>query len=170
MTAPPRTEQRFRASAPLPRRSPAASFAERELDPPLERGAPPTLARRGTSALHAELSRLRQRVPGVRGCVLATMDGLLVDGDMSRGGEPHDLAVLAASAFGVGRQCGLGLRQGAFREATIRSDAGYFTVYAVTENALLAVLTDDGADIGWLHEEARPVAERIAELLSGSVP
>jgi predicted regulator of Ras-like GTPase activity (Roadblock/LC7/MglB family) len=97
--------------------------------------------------------------------VLATVDGLLVGQDLAWGCEPHDMAVLAASVFGVGRQCGLGLRQGSFRETSVRSDLGSFTVYTVTDAALLAVLTDDGLDVGWVHREARPVAQRIAALL-----
>lgn len=161
------TERSYQGSSSLPRRSPVASFvADPELDPPEGPSIPPGLARAAGPALHAQLTALRQHVPGVLGCVLATMDGLLVDADMTRDGEPHDLAVLAASAFGVGRQCGLGLRQGAFREATFRSETGHFIVYAVTNNALLAVLTDDRLDIGWLHREAWPLAGRIAALLS----
>ncbi len=119
------------------------------------------------AALESELAALRQRVPGIRGCVLATVDGLLVGQDLGWGCEPHDLAVLAASVFGVGRQCGLGLRQGSFQETTVRSQLGCFTVYAVTDAALLAVLSDDGLDIGHLHREARPFVDRIAAALPG---
>ncbi|WP_232534037.1 roadblock/LC7 domain-containing protein [Plantactinospora sp. KBS50] len=159
-----RTEASHRGTAPLPRRAPAASFADGEQGSPPAQTAP-RLVQAAGAALQHELSALRQRVPGIRGCVLATVDGLLVGQDLAWGCEPHDMAVLAASVFGVGRQCGLGLRQGAFRETSVRSDLGCFTVYAVTDAALLAVLSDDGLDLGWLHREARPVAGRIAELL-----
>lgn len=152
-------------SGSLPRRAPAASFVEGELGSlpgniPRSRG----LAAAGP-AMHNELAALRQRVHGVRGCVLATLDGLLLGQDVAWGAEPHDLAVLAASVFGVGRQCGLGLRQGAFQESTVRSQHGYFTVCAVGDNALLAVLGDEGLDLNWLHRDARLTAERIADLL-----
>ena len=65
----------------------------------------------------------------------------------------------------VGRQCGLSLGQGVFRDSTVRSTSGYFAVYAIGERALLAVLGDDGLNVARLHIEARPVTERLARLL-----
>jgi hypothetical protein len=38
-------------------------------------------------------------------------------------------------------------------------------VYAVGERALVAVLGDDGLNVARLHLEARPVTDRIADLL-----
>jgi hypothetical protein len=117
-------------------------------------------------AVRGELAALLQRVPGVRGSVVAGVDGLLITHDLPAGAEPHDMAALAATTYGLGRQCGYALRQGPFRDTTIRSLRGYFTVYAVGERALLAVLGDDGLNVARLHLEARPVTERIAGLLS----
>ncbi len=117
------------------------------------------------SAVNAELTALRTRVPGVRGALIAGIDGLLVVQDLTDRSEPHDLAALAATIFGLSRQCGQALRHGPFRESTIHSQSGYFTVYAVHETALLAVLGDDGLNVARLHLEARPVIERLADLL-----
>ena len=116
-------------------------------------------------AVRGEMAALQQRVPGVRGCVVAGVDGLVVTYDLPSDAEPHDLAALAATTYGLGRQCGAALRQGPFRETTIRSALGYFTVYAVNERALLAVLGDAGLNVARLHLEAGPVASRIASLL-----
>ncbi|MEE6257869.1 roadblock/LC7 domain-containing protein [Plantactinospora sonchi] len=159
---------------PLPRRSPGArldSGGEENL--PEETFAPPPPAPLvhsggtlpGRSAVHVELGALRERVPGVRGTVLAGVDGRLIGHDLNTGPEPLDLAALAATTFGLGRQCGLTLRQGRIRELTVHSDQGYFTVYGVSDDVLLAVLGDDRLNVSWLHLEAGPVAERIADLL-----
>jgi uncharacterized protein len=112
----------------------------------------------------AELARLRELVSGVQGCVIAGVDGLLVLHDLGNGPEPHDLAALAATTFGVGRQCGLALRHGPFRESTLRSTNGYFTVYAISDTALLAVLGDERLNVARLHLEARLVTAKLAQL------
>jgi predicted regulator of Ras-like GTPase activity (Roadblock/LC7/MglB family) len=120
-----------------------------------------------TDVILKELAGLRQRVTGVVGTVLAGVDGLLMMYDTGAGPEPHDLAALAAAAVGVGRQTGLALRHGSFSETTIHSHRGYFTVYAVGDTALLAIVGDQGMNVARLHLEARVVAPRVAALLAG---
>ncbi|MFY1668678.1 roadblock/LC7 domain-containing protein [Plantactinospora sp. WMMB334] len=167
------------SDTPLPRRHPGARLdsggeeilPEEALDRSGPAGRPPDRAGTGQpggtgqSALHAELSALRDRVPGVRGAVLARIDGKLLGHDLTAGPEPLDLAALAATTFGLGRQCGMTLQQGPLRELTVHSHQGYFTVYGVSDDILLAVLGDDRLNVSWLHLEAAPVAERLADLL-----
>jgi uncharacterized protein len=117
------------------------------------------------TAAYAEMESLRQTVSGVVGSVIAGVDGLLIIHDLGSGPEPHDLAALAAATSGLGRQTGLALRQGAFRESTIRSHKGYFSVYTIGEAALLAVLGNEGLNIARLHIEARAVTSRLGPLL-----
>jgi predicted regulator of Ras-like GTPase activity (Roadblock/LC7/MglB family) len=121
--------------------------------------------RDGANAILNELAELRNTVTGVQGCVIAGVDGLLIMYDTGGGPEPHDLAALAAAAVGVARQTGLSLRQGGFSSSTIHSHRGYFTVYAVGDTALLAVVGDQGMNVARLHLEARTLAPRIAALL-----
>jgi predicted regulator of Ras-like GTPase activity (Roadblock/LC7/MglB family) len=116
-------------------------------------------------AVRGELAALRHQVPGVTGCVVAGVDGLLILHDTLAGAEPHDIAALAAGAHGISRTCGMALRQGAFSEVTIRNQGGYLAIYAVGELALLAVIGDSGLNIARLHLEARPVTARVAALL-----
>ena len=116
-------------------------------------------------AVRAELASLRHQVTGVRGCVIAGVDGLLILHDTVAGPEPHDIAALAAGAHGISRTCGAALQQGGFQEVTIRNQGGYLSVYAVGELALLAVIGDSGLNIARLHLEARPVTARLAGLL-----
>jgi predicted regulator of Ras-like GTPase activity (Roadblock/LC7/MglB family) len=117
------------------------------------------------AAARLQLADLRLRVPGVRGSILAGVDGLLITHDLPGVVEPHDLAALSATTFGLGRQSALVLGQSPFRDATLRSEGGYFTVYAVNDRTLMAVLGDSGLNVARLHIEARPTAGRLAELL-----
>jgi predicted regulator of Ras-like GTPase activity (Roadblock/LC7/MglB family) len=115
--------------------------------------------------VRAAMADLRLRVPGVRGSVMAGVDGLLVTYDLGPEAEPHDLAALAATTFGLGRQVSLVLGQSPFRDATMRNEGGYFTVYAVNGNTLLAVLGSDGLNVARLHLEARPTCQHLATLI-----
>ncbi|MFI5907615.1 roadblock/LC7 domain-containing protein [Dactylosporangium sp. NPDC051541] len=117
------------------------------------------------AAVRSELADLRLRVPGVRGAAVGGVDGLLITHDLPPGLQPADLAALAATTFGLGRQTAMVLGQSPFRDATLRSEGGYFTVYAVDANTLLSVLGDDGINVARLHLEARPAVARLAALL-----
>jgi predicted regulator of Ras-like GTPase activity (Roadblock/LC7/MglB family) len=116
-------------------------------------------------AARGELAALRQAVTGVQGCVIAGVDGLLILHDTMSGGEPHDIAALAAGAHGISRTCGGALHQGGFHECTIRNQKGYLAIYAVGELALLAVVGDDGLNIARLHLEARQLTARLGGML-----
>ncbi|GAA2885703.1 dynein regulation protein LC7 [Actinoplanes cyaneus] len=112
-----------------------------------------------------ELARLRVQVPGVLGCVVAGVDGLLMLYDTTTGTEPHDVAALAAGAHGISRTTGGVLSQGGFSDVTIHNQNGYLSVYAIGELALLVVIGDGQLNIARLHLEARPVTNRLAEML-----
>lgn len=114
---------------------------------------------------YAQLTSLKHEVTGVIGSVIAGVDGLLLLHDLTDGTEPHDLAALAAATFGLGRQTGLALRQGPFRDSTVRSHRGYFSVYVINDKALLAVLGADGLNVARLHIEARETASRLVTML-----
>jgi predicted regulator of Ras-like GTPase activity (Roadblock/LC7/MglB family) len=119
-----------------------------------------------TSAILEELTGLRERVTGVQGCVIAGVDGLLLMYDTAGGQEPHDLAALAAAAVGVGRQSGIAGLHGNILASSLHSPRGYFTVYAIADTALLAVVGDQGMNVARLHLEARVLTPRLAKLLS----
>jgi predicted regulator of Ras-like GTPase activity (Roadblock/LC7/MglB family) len=113
----------------------------------------------------AELASLRMQVPGVLGCVVAGVDGLLMLYDTTTGTEPHDVAALAAGAHGISRTTGAVLGQGGFSDVTIHNQNGYLSVYAIGELALLVVIGNGQLNIARLHLEARPVTNRLAEKL-----
>ncbi|MEU8260558.1 roadblock/LC7 domain-containing protein [Micromonospora sp. NPDC048999] len=147
----------------LPRRT-----AQRpDLPPPTK--LPPSLAGNPSlpyAAIGTELAELRLQIPGVRGSVLGGVDGLRIAHDVPDELNPDDLAAMAATTFGLGRQVSLRLGQGEFCQSTVRNQAGYFAVYAVGAEALLAVVGTDAINVARLHLHAPPVAERLAHLLA----
>ncbi|WP_433388964.1 roadblock/LC7 domain-containing protein [Micromonospora sp. KLBMP9576] len=155
------------SGTPLPRRTARGMDT---LPPP--RRLPPSLA--GSTSLPypmigRELAELRLQIPGVHGCVLGGVDGLLITHNLQTDVDPHDLAALAATTYGLGRQVGLRLGQGDFRQSTVRNTDGYLSVYAVSAQALLAVVGADSVNVARLHLHAPAVAERLAALLEESV-
>ncbi|KAB1161822.1 roadblock/LC7 domain-containing protein [Micromonospora sp. DT46] len=147
---------------PLPRRTARTGT----LPPP--RSLPPSLAGNTSlpyPAIGHELSELRLQIPGVHGCVLGGVDGLLITHNLQTDVDPNDLAALAATTYGLGRQVGLRLGQGDFQQSTVRNAGGYLSVYAVSSQALLAVVGEDSINVARLHLHAPPVAKRLAGLL-----
>ncbi|MEU7615915.1 roadblock/LC7 domain-containing protein [Micromonospora rifamycinica] len=148
----------------LPRRSAGRTGAK------AARSYPPSLAGEPSlpyPAIGRELAELRHGIPGVHGCVLGGVDGLLITHNLQTEVDPNDLAALAATTFGLGRQVGLRLGQGEFRQSTVRNDGGYLSVYAVSPQALLAVVGEDTINVARLHLTAPAVAGRLAGLLAG---
>ncbi|WP_229403528.1 roadblock/LC7 domain-containing protein [Micromonospora okii] len=148
----------------LPRR---AARQPDELPPP--RSFPPSLAGDPSlpyAAIRQELADLRLQIPGLLGCVLGGVDGLLITHNLQTDVDPDDLAALAATTYGLGRQVGLRLGQGGFQQSTVRNEDGYLSVYAVSARALLAVVGQDSINVARLHLHAPPVAQRLAVLLS----
>ncbi|MFG1919983.1 roadblock/LC7 domain-containing protein [Micromonospora sp. NPDC048898] len=152
----------------LPRRTPRGADT---LEPP--RPLPPSLAGNPAlpyPAIGQELAELRVQIPGVDGCVLGGVDGLLITHNIQTDADPHDLAALAATTYGLGRQIGFRLGQGDFQQSTIRNAGGYLSVYAVSGHALLAVIGQDSINVARLHLRAPATTERLADLLDGVTP
>ncbi|MCI4061953.1 roadblock/LC7 domain-containing protein [Micromonospora sp. R77] len=152
----------------LPHRVPRAAGT---LPPP--RRLPPSLAGHPAlpyPAIAQQLAELRLQIPGVDGCVLGGVDGLLITHNMQTDVDPNELAALAATTYGLGRQVGSRLGQGGFQQSTIRNADGYLSVYAVSRQALLAVVGQDSINVARLHLHAPAITERLADLLEGVTP
>jgi Uncharacterized distant relative of homeotic protein bithoraxoid len=109
----------------------------------------------GPMSLDKQLTLLRERVTGVRGVVVAATDGLLVAHEGAIGHDPHDLAALAAAAYGIARQSGQILNQGDHQHTAIHNANGHYVVYTVGEQALLAVVAESGLNIAQLNLQVR---------------
>lgn len=123
----------------------------------------------GTHEVTAEIRALRDRLPHVTGVLVATVDGLLVTHEVA-GVQAETLAAMSAAQLGLGQQLARAACQGGFLEAVTRTADGYLAVYAAGANALLTVVGAAELNIGRLHHETRPVAERVGELLAVAEP
>lgn len=108
-----------------------------------------------------ELRLIRQNVPGVRGSITATSDGLLVASDI-HGLEPTQIAALVAAMHAVAVRASLSTQCGQLKEVLTRGSDGYLAVYAAGDAAVVAVLGTSELNVAMLHFQARRTIERIA--------
>ncbi len=113
-----------------------------------------------------ELRLIRQNVPGVRGSITATRDGLLLAHDM-HGLEPTQIAALVAATHAVAVRASLSTECGQLKEVITRGTDGYLAVYAAGAAAIVAVLGTSELNVAMLNFKARTMIERIAEQSAG---
>jgi len=81
-----------------------------------------------TDRIGEELQLIRQRVPGVRGSVAATADGILIADDV-HDLEPTQIAALVAAMHAVAVRVTLSTDSGQLRDVITRASDGYLAVY-----------------------------------------
>ncbi|MFI5714662.1 roadblock/LC7 domain-containing protein [Nocardia sp. NPDC051750] len=118
-------------------------------------------------AVQAELTGLRDRVPGLIGALVASSDGLLVTHDLPGHIEPTGMAALAAAQLSLSDRLAGVAHGGGFQEVVVDGTRGHVVIYAAGW-ASLTVLAEPDVNIGRLHLESRPVARNIAEHLAGA--
>lgn len=109
-----------------------------------------------------EMRSIRQNVPGVRGSITATSDGLLVAHDV-HGLEPTQIAALVAATHAVAVRASLSTACGQLKEVITRGSEGYLAVYAAGSAAIVAVLGTTELNVAMLNFQARAMTKRVAE-------
>jgi predicted regulator of Ras-like GTPase activity (Roadblock/LC7/MglB family) len=113
-----------------------------------------------------ELAMLRANVPGVRGGITATSDGLLLAHDAD-GLEPAQVAALVAATHAVAVRASLSTGCGQLREVITRGSDGYLAVYAAGDAAIVAVMGTSDLNVAMLNFRARKMIERVAAHAAG---
>lgn len=114
--------------------------------------------------IQGPLEELSLATRGIRGCLLATADGVAVI-NRNLADESESLAALSASALGIGRKvsdvggCGL------LEELCFKGAAGWVSVVAVGNRAVLSTVAFEGCSIGMVMYYTRKYADEILEIL-----
>ena len=118
-----------------------------------------------TDQIGAELKLIREQVPGVRGSVAATSDGILIAHDV-HDLEPTQIAALVAAMHAVAVRAALSTESGQLRDVITRASDGYLAVYAVGSAAIVAVLGTTELNVAILSYQSRSIIDRVAGHLS----
>ena len=114
--------------------------------------------------IEVPLEELASSSRGIRGCLLATVDGVAIaEKNCSQHAEP--LAALAASALGIGRKVTDVGDCGTLEEVCFKGYEGWVSVCAVGSKAVLAITAHEGASIGMVMYHARKCVDAVLELI-----
>jgi hypothetical protein len=112
-----------------------------------------------------ELELIREHVPGVRGSVAATSDGILIAHDV-HDLEPTQIAALVAAMHAVAVRVTLSTESGQLRDVITRASDGYLAVYAAGGAAIVAVLGTTELNVAILNYQTPAIIDRVAGHLS----
>ena len=116
-----------------------------------------------TDRISEELKLIKENVPGVRGSIAATSDGLLIAHDI-HDMEPTQIAALVAALHAVAVRATLSTDSGQFKDVTIRATDGYLAVFAAGRAAIVAVLGTTSLNVAILNYQTPAIIERVAEV------
>ena len=119
-----------------------------------------------TDPIAEELRLIRMNVPGIRGSITATSDGLLLAHDV-HDLEPTQIAALVAATHAVAVRASLSTQCGQLKEVITRGSDGYLAVYEAGSAAIVAILGTSDLNVAMLNFQARRMIERIAEHSAG---
>jgi predicted regulator of Ras-like GTPase activity (Roadblock/LC7/MglB family) len=130
----------------------------------------PTLRRldmRQSGQLNWLLDDLVARVPYVTKAVILSRDGLAVGSSESMTREDSEYLCAAAAGFqslarGTSQQFGAG----AVRQTVIEMESAFLFVIAAGEGSCLAVLAEQGADVGMVAYEMALLVTRVGQHLA----
>jgi predicted regulator of Ras-like GTPase activity (Roadblock/LC7/MglB family) len=118
----------------------------------------------GARRAAARLDLLARRLGGVRGALVATLDGRPVVHTLV-GHSPGAVAAMVASSLSLSHRLGDLCGPGSLSEMMVRSSSGYVFLYAVGVAHVLAVLTDPAINVARLGLEVRDLIESLLPLL-----
>ncbi|MEU4094818.1 roadblock/LC7 domain-containing protein [Streptomyces sp. NPDC026673] len=113
------------------------------------------------------LNDMVQRVPEVGHAIVLSSDGLLLAASSALArDQAHQLSAVASGFHSLAKGTGRHFGGGEVRQTVVEMEMGYLFVCAAGENACLAVLTPQGADIGIVAYEMARLVGRVGQHLS----
>ncbi len=107
------------------------------------------------------------RVPGVRGTMIAAADGFVIAADLAGGEDPSVLGALASGIISRSAGALTRLEQGELRRFVINGSDASLALLPVGEAILLTLLRKD-ANMGLVLVELKTAAVELAEKLGPS--
>lgn len=108
------------------------------------------------------INRLSVAVPKIRGILVARNDGLpLVQTSVQ--GEATRMAAMTSTAVSLNKRIISIMGAGDLTETSISGTEGQILLYTAGPRAVLAVMTEDKANVALINHKARTTAKEIAQ-------
>ncbi len=120
-----------------------------------------------TDLLNQLLDELALSLTGdVSGSAVVSTDGIVYAARFSGGINIDRVGAIAATTLGISRRVAKDLMMGEAAESIIQCDNGFFLIFPVDSQSLLAVNLRRGGNLGMTRLEANETARKIANILS----
>lgn len=110
------------------------------------------------------LKRLNSTSSEIQASAVMTRDGHTLASVLGESVNSIRLGAMCATLLSLGEKASLELNRGKLRQILIQGEEGYVLLLRIGEKAVLAVVSQPGANLGMLLVEARRTAGEIAAL------
>lgn len=106
--------------------------------------------------------------PNAEAAAVVSFDGLTMASALPEGMDEERMGAMSAALLGLGEQAAVGLGRGELRQLFVEGDGGYVFLMSARDEAVLAVVTDEIAKIGFVLFEMRRAADIVGHVLAGT--
>lgn len=117
------------------------------------------------AVLRPILKQLNSTSEHIEASAVMSRDGLSVSSVLGEGVDPDRLGAMCAALLGLADTTAKELGRGELRQVLIHGTEGFMLVTHVGKNAVLAVASRPGTNLGMVFVEAKKTAKRIEETL-----
>jgi len=113
---------------------------------------------------HSVLEQL-VRNANLEGAILSTPDGLPIESVIAPSLSEERLSAMAAAILSLGEKAVEELKKGSLEQITVKSEKGYVITTGIGREAVLTVMTGNGAKLGLLYLEIKKAVNELKNLL-----
>lgn len=105
--------------------------------------------------------------PNAEAAAVVTFDGLTMASALPSEMDEERMGAMSAALLGLGEQAARGLGRGELQQLFVEGTDGYVFLMSARDQAVLAVVTDKDAKIGFVLFEMRRAAHTVGAILAG---
>lgn len=113
------------------------------------------------------LNHFLETSPNAEAAAVVSFDGLTMASALPADIDEERMGAMSAALLGLGEQAALGLGRGELNQIFVEGDEGFVFLMSARDQAVLAVVTDHDAKIGFVLYEMRHAAAVIGSTLLG---
>ncbi len=109
---------------------------------------------------------IKREVPGVKGVVLASPDGLPIVSDVESTDQKNRLSAMVSALAALARRMGPELKTGDFEGISVDFSDGRIFCYAIEDVAILAIATRKDINLGMLNLVVPGAISKIKSIIT----